>query len=280
MTTTPAGNDRSSPSSAEEEGSLSNEETVPHPGRSETEAMSKLAAFAAPGSVHSWRQRKLSQTTRQGGLPVATPGRGTGVRVVTRAQRRLTNADGTARLHVVFVHPSIHWNTGNIGRTCLGLGAELHLIKPLGFSLDARQIRRAGLDYWEHVAVHVYEGWEEFAEGRLQELGGERYFFTKFGKERAERLEWPERGNVVLVFGSEVCGFDGIRGWLEGVGAEERTVVFPMVDERFRSFNLSTSASMALWDAYRHLENMQENNIGDCLERQVGSNVVVADIAD
>lgn len=156
----------------------------------------------------------------------------------------VTNADGSARLHVVFVRPQIHWNTGNIGRTCLGLGAELHLVKPLGFSLDAKQVRRAGLDYWEHARVSVHESWEAFARGRLRELGGTRLFFTKFGDECASRLAWPDTGNVVLVFGSEVDGFDGIRGWLEGEGRAERRVAFPMVDDRFRSFNLSTTASM------------------------------------
>lgn len=164
-------------------------------------------------------------------------------------QTKLVNEDGSARLHVVFVEPAIHWNTGNIGRTCLGLGAELHLVGPLGFSLEARQIRRAGLDYWEHVNVSVYEGWESFAEGRLKELEGNRYFYTKYGNVEAEKMKWPLKGNIVLVFGSEVYGFDGIRGWFEG--KDEIMVKFPMVDERFRSFNLSTSASMALWDAYR-----------------------------
>lgn len=158
--------------------------------------------------------------------------------------RAVADSTGGSRLHVVFVHPQIHWNTGNIGRTCLGLGATLHLVEPLGFSLEERQIRRAGLDYWAHVDVRVHKSWEEFANGAMREIGGSRLFFTKFGEECATRLRWPSEGNVVLVFGSEVDGFDGIRGWLEGEGKGERKVAFPMVDERFRSFNLSTTASM------------------------------------
>lgn len=152
--------------------------------------------------------------------------------------------DGRNLIHIVFVHPQIHWNTGNIGRTCLGLGASLHLIGPLGFSLDEKQIRRAGLDYWHHVDVSVYENWEEFANGRMQEIGGTRFFFTKFGAECATTVQWPKEGKIVLVFGSEVDGFDGIRDWLETAGSSERRVAFPMVDDRFRSFNLSTTASM------------------------------------
>src|SRR5882757_9612074 len=65
-------------------------------------------------------------------------------------------------IHIVLVHPEIHWNTGNAGRTCLATGATLHLIEPLGFTLDDREVRRAGLDYWEHVDVRVWASWEVF----------------------------------------------------------------------------------------------------------------------
>ncbi|HYO75597.1 MAG TPA: TrmH family RNA methyltransferase, partial [Thermoanaerobaculia bacterium] len=64
-------------------------------------------------------------------------------------------------IHVVLVHPEIHWNTGNAGRSCLAAGAVLHLVEPLGFSLDEREVRRAGLDYWEHVDVRVWRSWQE-----------------------------------------------------------------------------------------------------------------------
>lgn len=163
--------------------------------------------------------------------------------------------DGEPILHVVFVHPQIHWNTGNIGRTCLGLGARLHLVGPLGFSLDAKQVRRAGLDYWDYVDVRVYEDWSQFAGSTLSVLGDQnsRFFFSKFGTVSAAEVEWPSDGKIVLIFGSEVDGFDGIRKWLETQGHDETIVAFPMVDDRFRSFNLSTSASMALWDAYKYV---------------------------
>jgi len=64
-------------------------------------------------------------------------------------------------LHVVLVEPEIHWNTGNAGRTCLAVGAQLHLVEPLGFSLDEREVRRAGLDYWERVCPRVWKSWDE-----------------------------------------------------------------------------------------------------------------------
>src|SRR4051812_41380548 len=72
--------------------------------------------------------------------------------------------------HVVLVHPQIHWNTGNAGRSCLAAGAKLHLIKPLGFSLTERQLKRAGLDYWEYVDPDVWPSWEAF-ENELPALG-------------------------------------------------------------------------------------------------------------
>jgi tRNA (cytidine/uridine-2'-O-)-methyltransferase len=73
-------------------------------------------------------------------------------------------------IHVVLVHPEIHWNTGNAGRTCLATGATLHLIEPLGFSLEERQVKRAGLDYWEHVDLRVWRDWAAF-EAELPSLG-------------------------------------------------------------------------------------------------------------
>ena len=80
--------------------------------------------------------------------------------------------------HVVLVQPEIHWNTGNVGRTCLATCTTLHLIEPLGFSLDEREVRRAGLDYWEHVDLHVWPSWDEF-ERKLPALGDPWFFSTK-----------------------------------------------------------------------------------------------------
>src|SRR5262245_11188675 len=73
-------------------------------------------------------------------------------------------------LNVVLVEPEIHWNTGNIGRTCLAVGAQLHLVRPLGFELDAREVRRAGLDYWPRVQPRLWPSWTAL-EAALPELG-------------------------------------------------------------------------------------------------------------
>jgi len=64
-------------------------------------------------------------------------------------------------IHVVLVNPEIHWNTGNAGRSCLAAGAKLHLVRPLGFSLDDRELKRAGLDYWDQVDLRLWESWDE-----------------------------------------------------------------------------------------------------------------------
>ena len=122
----------------------------------------------------------------------------------SRAARR---RDSAMAIHVVLVHPEIHWNTGNAGRTCLAAGATLHLIEPLGFSLDEREVKRAGLDYWEHVDLRVWPSWEAF-ERELPALG-EPYFFST----KATQLFWDAplgaSGDVVLVFGRETGGLPG-----------------------------------------------------------------------
>lgn len=156
----------------------------------------------------------------------------------------LTTATGEPLLHVVFVAPQIHWNTGNIGRTCVGLGARLHLVRPLGFSLDEKQIRRAGLDYWSHVDIQTHENWAVFL-ADTETIDAHRFYYTKFGTRPAAKMEWPaDRRPVMLVFGSEIDGFDSIRSWVDDHVPPQQTVAFPMLHPEFRSFNLSTSASM------------------------------------
>ena len=95
------------------------------------------------------------------------------------------------KTHVVLVHPEIHWNTGNAGRTCLAVGATLHLIEPLGFSLDDRQVKRAGLDYWDDVDLRLWPDWDTFE--RVLPTLGEPFFFST----RATRTMWdaPLGGN-------------------------------------------------------------------------------------
>ena len=148
-------------------------------------------------------------------------------------------------IHVVLVHPEIHWNTGNAGRTCLATGATLHLIEPLGFSLDERQVKRAGLDYWEHVDLRVWPDWNGF-ERALPALGDPYFFSTK-----ATRLLWDvplgEPNDVVLIFGRETGGLAPELHERYG----ERFVSMPILSPLVRSLNLSTSVGIAIYEVLR-----------------------------
>jgi tRNA (cytidine/uridine-2'-O-)-methyltransferase len=146
-------------------------------------------------------------------------------------------------LHVIVVEPEIHWNTGNIGRTTLAAGADLHLVEPLGFSLDDRYLQRAGLDYWPHVRLRVWPNWEA-VERRLPELG-EPFFFSSHGARSFWEVSYPE--DVVLVFGRESVGLPDA---LLARNAS-RTLRIPMVEPHLRSINLSTTAGLAMFEVVR-----------------------------
>jgi tRNA (cytidine/uridine-2'-O-)-methyltransferase len=146
-------------------------------------------------------------------------------------------------LHVALVEPEIHWNTGNAGRTCLAAGAQLHLVEPLGFSLDDREVRRAGLDYWPRVAPRVWPGWGEL-EAALPDLG-EPFFFSAEARRPFWDVTYPPR--VALIFGRESVGLP--REIRERYG--DRLVGIPMADPELRSLNLSTSVGLALYEVLR-----------------------------
>ena len=145
----------------------------------------------------------------------------------------------------MLVYPEIHWNTGNAGRTCLAAGATLHLIKPLGFSLDEREVKRAGLDYWEHVDLSVWPSWEAF-ERELPRLGDPFFFSTK-----ATRRFWdaPLDGpnGVVLIFGRETGGLPPELH----ERYRDRFVTMPILSPHVRSLNLSTSVAIAVYEVLR-----------------------------
>lgn len=151
----------------------------------------------------------------------------------------------TPRTHVVLVHPEIHWNTGNAGRTCLAVGATLHLVEPLGFRLDEREVKRAGLDYWQHVDVRVWPSWHAF-EQELPALG-EPYFFAT----GATRAMWdvPLGGakDVVLIFGRETVGLPAE----VQQRYRDRLIAIPMFSPHVRSLNLSTCVALAAYEVVR-----------------------------
>jgi tRNA (cytidine/uridine-2'-O-)-methyltransferase len=147
--------------------------------------------------------------------------------------------------HVVLVHPEIHWNTGNAGRTCLATGATLHLIEPLGFSLDERELKRAGLDYWEYVDLRVWPDWDAF-EQHLPALG-EPYFFSTTATRPLWDAPLGAAAGVVLIFGRETGGLPAELH----ERYRDRFVGMPILSPRVRSLNLSTSVAIAVYEVLR-----------------------------
>jgi tRNA (cytidine/uridine-2'-O-)-methyltransferase len=145
--------------------------------------------------------------------------------------------------HVVLVAPEIHWNTGNIGRTCLGVGAHLHLIEPLGFSLSAQQVKRAGLDYWHRVRLTIWPDFERFHR-QMKVTEEEVVLFTKSGAKSFWAMPFIRR--MFLIFGSETKGLpETILAGYPG-----RSYYIPITSD-IRSLNLSTAVGITLYESMR-----------------------------
>lgn len=155
------------------------------------------------------------------------------------------NSESNFERHVVLVSPEIHWNTGNIGRTCLATGAHLHLIKPLGFSLESREVKRAGLDYWNKVKLSVWDNFEDFKR-KMEPQNAEVTLFTKNGKKPFWSMPICDR--MFLVFGSETQGLSKKVLLMY----KDSTFHIPITEE-IRSLNLSTAAGIILYESLRHV---------------------------
>jgi tRNA (cytidine/uridine-2'-O-)-methyltransferase len=150
-------------------------------------------------------------------------------------------------LNVVLYRPEIPQNTGNIGRTCVAVGAKLWLIRPLGFRLEDRYLKRAGMDYWQHLDWEAVESWDE-VRSRLPDANV--WYLTK----TATRLVWDasfERGDILL-FGAESSGLpDSILNELP-----ENKVKLPMTD-LVRSLNLASTANTIVYEAVRQFGGLE-----------------------
>lgn len=148
-------------------------------------------------------------------------------------------------LHIVLVEPEIPPNTGNIARSCAATGSVLHLVKPLGFSIDDKTVRRAGLDYWPYVKLEVHESLADF----MQKYGHRRMHLatTKGGNSYAQAKYQDED---MILFGKETAGLP-----VELIRANESMAIrIPMVDETaLRSLNLSNSVNIILFEALRQM---------------------------
>ena len=146
------------------------------------------------------------------------------------------------RLNIVMVEPEIPQNTGNVARTCAATGARLHLVKPMGFEIDDKKLKRAGLDYWHLLDITYYESLDEFMEIHKDDT---MFYFTTKAPRAYTEIEYPD--DVYLLFGKETKGLP------EGLLVEhydDRCVRIPMIDEA-RSLNLSNAIAIATYEFLR-----------------------------
>ena len=144
-------------------------------------------------------------------------------------------------LNIALIEPEIPQNTGNIARTCAATGARLHLVGPMGFTITDKQVKRAGLDYWDKLDITFYDSQEEFFE---KNKGEEMWFFSKKGSLAYTEPVYSKR--VFIIFGKETTGLD------EALLREnfDRTLRLPMREGR-RSLNLSNSVAVSVYEILR-----------------------------
>jgi tRNA (cytidine/uridine-2'-O-)-methyltransferase len=145
--------------------------------------------------------------------------------------------------NVVLVEPEIPPNTGNIGRLCLATGSTLHLVKPLGFSIDDRTLKRAGLDYWKEVDLQLWDSFDQLQQA--QETGARFFFLTTKSKRAYYDVDF--RARDFLVFGRETKGLP------EPLLAAHRGELLTIPMQGTRSLNLATAVGIVLFEAMRQL---------------------------
>ncbi|CDB93638.1 tRNA (cytidine(34)-2'-O)-methyltransferase [Acidaminococcus intestini] len=155
-------------------------------------------------------------------------------------------------MHIVLVEPEIPGNTGNIARLCAATGASLHLVRPLGFSVDDRYLKRAGLDYWHLVDIHYYDSVEEVLAAYPDTP---RFLLTTHAHRSYTRVEYTK--DSLLIFGKESAGLpEAFR-----MAHEDECIRIPMVPEA-RSLNLANSVSIVLYEALRQVHfDLEEGTI-------------------
>ena len=158
------------------------------------------------------------------------------------------------KINIVLHEPEIPQNTGNIARTCAATGASLHIIKPMGFTIDDKKLKRAGLDYWDKLDITYYESYEDFMQKNPDAKANIYYFSTKAPQNYCEVEKYPD--NVYIMFGKETKGLP------EDLLYEnkDKCVRIPMRDT-LRSLNLSNSVAIAVYEILRRwdFEGLREN---------------------
>lgn len=158
------------------------------------------------------------------------------------------------KIHVVLVEPEIPQNTGNIARTCAAIGAKLHLVYPLGFNISEKQVKRAGLDYWDKLEIEEHESFKKFLEKYKPEENN-MFFVTTKGKNVYSEVDYSKMDEVFVLFGKETKGLpeDILQKYLD------KTIRIPM-RELIRSLNLSNSVAIVAYDIFRqaNFENLEK----------------------
>ena len=152
------------------------------------------------------------------------------------------------KLNIVLVEPEIPQNTGNIARTCAAIGAKLHLVYPLGFSISEKQVKRAGLDYWDKLEIEEHNSFKSFLE-KYKPENTNMFFVTTKGKKVYSDVNYSKFDEVFLLFGKETKGLpeDILKKYINS------TIRIPM-RETLRSLNLSNSVAIVAYDVCRQIE--------------------------
>ena len=147
-------------------------------------------------------------------------------------------------LNIVLIEPEIHTNTGNIGRLSLASGCNLHLVKPFGFELSDSRLKRAGLDYWKHISLHVYENTQEFFQKNKEK---DMVFLSSHGKQTYWDINFKE--DTFLVFGKESKGLSKeiIESYID------TTYKIPLYSDKVRSINLANAVGIVVYEGLRKL---------------------------
>lgn len=156
-------------------------------------------------------------------------------------------------LNIVLVEPEIPQNTGNIARTCAATGARLHLVEPMGFTVDDKKLKRSGLDYWYLLDITYYKNLDEFFE---KNKDGKFFYFSTKARHTYAEIEYPDK--AYLVFGKETAGLPE-ELLLKN---KDTTVRIPMISDA-RSLNLSNSVAIGVYEALRQWDFPELQNFGE-----------------
>jgi tRNA (cytidine/uridine-2'-O-)-methyltransferase len=146
--------------------------------------------------------------------------------------------------NIVLIEPEIPMNTGNIGRLSLASGSNLHLVKPFGFELDDSRLKRAGLDYWKHISLNIYESTDEFFSLNKDKS---MVFFSSHAKNAYTTINYED--NMFLIFGKESVGLP--KNLLEA--NSDKLYKIPIYSDQIRSLNLANAVSIVVYEGIRNI---------------------------